>query len=117
MSWKIRLHERRPEKPAVGDMWPAPWLIDMDRANPASRWVSAEYRRDWLGKRPPMVVVLPGYGEWCIDSPMSGTKLGWLVTGQPPAVTITPSINCEGIYHGFILDGVVGDDVEGRRFP
>lgn len=114
MSWPIVLHAARPEKPKVGDMWPAPWLLDH---SPGSRWLSDEYKRDVAGRRPPMVVMLPGYGDWCIDSPMSGSESGWAVAGDPPALTLSPSINCEGVYHGFIVDGVLQDDVDGRKFP
>ena len=40
----------------------------------------------------------------------------WKVTGTIPLVTATPSINCVNVYHGYVTDGVVTDDVEGRKF-
>jgi hypothetical protein len=107
VSWPIRLLPERPEEPVVGDMWPG---------NPDHWIVSAEYERDWAGKRPPMIVKLPGGEEWCIDMPCRGGP-GWTITGEPPRVTISPSINVPGRYHGWIRDGVLTDDCEGRSFP
>lgn len=114
MPWPIKMREKRPENPQVGDMWPAPWLDD--QPDKKSAWISPEFRRDHQGKRPPMVVVLPGYGEWCIDDKMSSTGSGWTVTGEPPNVTLSPSVNAVGAYHGWIQNGVISDDCEGRRF-
>lgn len=40
----------------------------------------------------------------------------WTVTGSVPRITVTPSVDCKGQYHGFITDGVVSADIEGRKF-
>jgi hypothetical protein len=40
---------------------------------------------------------------------------GWTVTGTFPKITVTPSIGSSG-YHGFIRDGYLEDDLEGRAF-
>ena len=40
----------------------------------------------------------------------------WTWTGTLPRITVTPSVNCIGRYHGWIRDGVVTDDCEGRKF-
>lgn len=38
---------------------------------------------------------------------------GWTVTGEPPNITVSPSVNFddEGVrhYHGFVQNGVIGD--------
>ena len=51
-------------------------------------------------------------------SDMESTSSGnlWQVSGEPPNVTVRPSINIVGSYHGWITDGVISDDVEGRTF-
>ncbi len=33
----------------------------------------------------------------------------WSVTGEPPNITVSPSINVVGIWHGWIRDGVISD--------
>jgi hypothetical protein len=40
----------------------------------------------------------------------------WRVTGELPKVTVEPSINMIGVYHGYITSGVITDDCEGRKF-
>lgn len=83
--------------------------------------LSPEYKRDWLGRRPPILVMLPSRCPWPIDrlaTDNAGRMLasGWTVTGDPPAVTVHPSINLKGRWHGWIRDGVITDDCEGRRY-
>ena len=72
-------------------------------------WRTPEYdvdgRESWL-------IVLPnGAGIWNTTdlSAIRGSKeLGpmWGVTGEPPNITVTPSIDA-GEWHGFINDGVM----------
>jgi hypothetical protein len=72
-----------------------------------------------------LVVKVPGRngaGEmrgmlWPIDHPSTGGGAGWTRTGTPPNVTASPSINYEGEYHGWLQNGVLTDDCEGRVFP
>ncbi len=40
----------------------------------------------------------------------------WTVTGEPPTLTIAPSINVHGGWHGFIKNGVISDDMGGKTF-
>lgn len=40
----------------------------------------------------------------------------WLVTGELPDVTVSPSIHMPNSYHGYVRDGQVTDDVDGRRY-
>lgn len=70
-----------------------------------------------------LVVKLPGLIGgvmrgilWHIDHPTSDDGPGWTRTGTPPNVTATPSINFVGYYHGWLTNGVLSDDVEGRTF-
>jgi hypothetical protein len=73
-----------------------------------------------------LCVKIPGgtYGnEWNIDR---GRKFNeshtdrklpqWIRVGEPPNITVTPSINYVGFYHGWLRDGVLSDDCEGRIF-
>ncbi len=39
--------------------------------------------------------------------PQDGPR--WDVTGTPPHITVSPSINVIGVWHGFIRDGVILD--------
>jgi len=118
MPWSIVLHEKHPEHSKVGDMWPAPWLVE-DMAH--SFFLSDAYIAKWKGSsyRLPHIVRLPDGSDFCIDGPCydNGKRYGgWEVTGEPPMVTLSPSINIRGYYHGWIKDGVISDDCEGRKF-
>lgn len=112
--------EKKPKQ--VGDMWYAPYLTG--EANPFRNTLSQVYWRDHSPNRPPIVVRLPGPVDFCLDSLawkiVDGRSRyygdGWNVAGVPPMLTISPSINIVGTYHGFLKDGIILDDVEGRRF-
>lgn len=96
----------------VGATWPAPHLIG-DHAY-----------RDALALPPgrtPFFVKLPDGYEFCpylrAWNPEQGHHGdGWRVTGELPHVTIEPSINVVGRYHGWIRNGIITDDCEGRTF-
>ncbi|HEY3315254.1 MAG TPA: hypothetical protein VGL40_08290 [Bacillota bacterium] len=111
---KVRSGEYRPQ---VGDMWYMPWLLEDKQM--LDFYCSKEYHRDWLGKRPPLMVVLPNGCKWIIDSPWRGDpgSSGWTVTGEAPNITVMPSINFVGSYHGWLQNGVFSNDVEGRQIP
>lgn len=91
-------------------MWFAPELLE-----DPDYYLSDQYRERHLGRRPPIVVCLPGGRVFCVDGKSAGGG-GWTVSGDPPRITVTPSINWEGHYHGWLIDGVLSDDCEGRRF-
>jgi hypothetical protein len=113
---------------AVGDMW---YARDDD-----GQIVSPERRRGmhlsdfyWQhnAARPPLMVLVPGQyttgpGKqlFSVDgkcyNAQRGYYDGWTVHGSPAAITITPSINIAGSYHGFIQNGMVTEDCEGRRY-
>ncbi len=82
--------------------------------------LSSEYVLDRFSKRRPLVVAVPfvnqyGHGvvEFCIDSiPTTnapGDDRGWTVTGEAPNITVSPSINMIGIWHGWLRDGVLSE--------
>lgn len=108
------------ERPKVGDCFYAPqFLHDPLRASLAPR-----YWLTWSKTRLPIVIVLPSGEWWCVDEMAHDRNghhgEGWTVTGSidttPITLSCTPSINAVGRYHGFLTNGVITDDVEGRRF-
>ncbi len=117
-GWKIVLYEQRPECPKVGDLFPAPWLLREHWAdNLSPRYLALPEPR-----RMPLVVILPGGTPFPIDfrehNAAGPYGNGWAVSGDPAtSLTLSPSVNVSGAYHGWIRGGVLSEDVEGRRFP
>lgn len=78
------------------------------------------------GDKDDLVVKLPSGSEWYIDRGRlineQTDRIGkprlpqWTRTGEPPNVTASPSINHVGQYHGWLQNGVLSDDCEGRVF-
>jgi hypothetical protein len=103
------------ERPVPGDMWYDPEL----RADGAKR--CSPYYLANNTHRDPLTVVLPSGLHFHIDGPFwnkaGAYGPGWTVTGEAPRITMTPSINVVGNWHGYLTDGVLGVDVEGRVFP
>lgn len=99
----------------VGDMW---------YLNIASEALKRYHLTDQYfavnAHRQPIAILLPGKLFFLIDGKCfngeRGYYDGWIVTGDPPMLTVAPSINIVGHYHGFLQSGVLSDDVEGRKF-
>lgn len=118
----------------VGDAWYEPERIALPEGGSEESWyhnqLSRHYDATWRAKRCPIVVILPdlpnAYGPriywFCVDWAYHGDpnpqRNGWIVTGslEDGDLTLTPSVNLVGSYHGFIKNGVIGDDVEGRTY-
>lgn len=117
MSWRCELFESREAIVAqfgftpVGAMWPVEGSVHA---------ASPNYARHWKGKRAPLAVQLP-IGGFFVDGPFWNNNGpygdGWMVTGEAPLITMSPSINIVGHYHGWLQNGVISDDCEGRTFP
>lgn len=112
------LPEFNPDDPDADD--PYYWF----RRHTAPHKVS-DYYKQHNSHRPLLFVWLPGRTLFCVDSKcwktdVAGGKIeyygGWAVTGDAPNITVHPSINVGGSYHGWLQNGVIGDDVEGRKF-
>lgn len=58
---------------------------------------------------------LPNHEWFCPDKKYADNQQ-WTLTGDWPNVTVTPSINCIGSYHGWITNGQVTEDCEGRKY-
>jgi hypothetical protein len=85
-----------------GAMWDATWLADV---------------RDYRDRSPDgliLTLMLPDGYEWLIDGP-SANGPGWTRTGTPPLITARPSI-LSPRYHGWLTDGVLSADLEGRTY-
>lgn len=101
----------------VGVAYPDPEYLD-HQIN-GKRLISPQYLQAWQGLRPPIVVELP-CGHFCVDMVTMNDGVpgdhGWEVSGHPAQMTLKPSVNIKGAWRGFITNGVISDDVEGRTF-
>ncbi|MEO8101332.1 MAG: hypothetical protein ABI790_02330 [Betaproteobacteria bacterium] len=143
MSWPIRFLESPPlhgadadsrsydgtvdfRKMAIGDLcfyhYRGAPLLDRERLQQLH--LTAHYFLH-NAKRAPLILALPdkaypdGKLYFLVDgqcySGQKGHYDGWTVAGDPPAITVSPSVNYDdeenGIkhYHGHIQNGVIGD--------
>ena len=88
------------------DDWKSPGSI--------SNWPNQDGTPNW-------VLCLPNGGHWHIYGRMADGSPGWDVTGELPNITARPSIlaHANGVheeYHGWLTDGVLSDDIEGRTY-
>lgn len=95
------------------------WVGVLREAPTGAMW-DAEWLHGWHagadGKS--LVLKLPDRRDWMMDGPASnGTpdQPGWVRTGTLPTITARPSIGSDG-YHGFLTDGVLSDDLDGRTY-
>jgi hypothetical protein len=105
----------------VGDMW---FGKALPISNMPGRYIdlssgelSDQYVQERMALRPPVLVKMPNGEVFSVDASVSGKSSGWAVTGEPPNITMSPSINLVGRYHGWLQNGVISDDCEGRTFP
>jgi hypothetical protein len=66
-------------------------------------FLSVHYWRDWADKRAPICVVGPNGEQWEVDRKSSNGD-GWIVTGELPTISCSPSIVLNG-YHGYLRNG------------
>lgn len=114
MSTQCRLVERDAYPKLPGDMW-----FDPDYN---ADELSDAYREQWVGKRPPIVIMLPDKTRFCLDARNSTSKengghTGWEITGEPPNISASPSIHVmvgpmpdgrlEDSWHGWLKNGVL----------
>lgn len=89
---------------------------------PAWKRVS-RYYLEHNSSRAPILVAFPRWDgtviQWCVDTFNDSKPRGWAVTGSLEGgdLTLSPSVNIKGNYHGWIQDGILSSDVEGRTFP
>ncbi|HEX4620123.1 MAG TPA: hypothetical protein VH208_01025 [Myxococcaceae bacterium] len=80
-------------------------VITLREAPPGAMWDAHWLPRAADGRS--LCVRLPGGQEWWIDGPASNGA-GWTRTGEPPVLTVTPSILTDR-YHGWLRAGVLSD--------
>lgn len=69
----------------------------------------------WQHPRRGLCVKLPGDVMWAMEEVSTdGKKTKWCILGTPPLISVTPSID-KGIYHGFITNGIISDDLNTRK--
>lgn len=103
-EWQVftrRRYDTASERPEAGDLF----------------WLPA-HGAD--GEHPTLMAICPNGASWNIDG-RSSNGPGWTRTGDPPNITVAPSIwvqwpGPEG-YHGFLQNGVWTPDLEGRTYP
>jgi hypothetical protein len=126
MNYEIVYHEQRPASIKVGDCWPAPEMVQGACREFFTQLVlSREYMSDWFGRRPPLILALPGASgarlSWfCIDQRVGDQSTGlspsgWTVTGEPPLITVTPAITLNGDYTCSITEGRIIVHGEGNE--
>lgn len=127
MPWPIRMVPAPGDLPEntpwaelrVGDMWLAPYLLEGGVERVGIFYPAQNYFAQNAG-RPPLVVRLPGPCDFSVDGPVwsGGRRIepGWRVEGDAPGITVQPSVNIGGCYHGWIQGGVITDDCEGRVY-
>ena len=131
MGWKCFILDGPPRN-GTSDYQPgAMWIGDTDPRNPTedANWNFVPSIEYLAGTMKPWWIALPGpsytiEGEehktlqyFALGQRASGNPTGWVISGKPPNITITPSIDCVGRYHGFVRDGIITPDCEGRLFP
>ena len=114
VSIKCKLTDPGPER-EPGDMWFNANMVDgPNAAYYLDHYLSDEYKRDWLGKRFPLWVVLPNDDWFCVDSRARNGTVGWSVTGEAPMITCSPSIHVLDVddagndrtrWHGWLQNG------------
>ncbi len=116
MPWPCKLVRRIDEPFFDGKSDWSAYLVD--DAGTKFTFESAPIGTMWMSG-PILNVKLPGEKggiTFSPDRPSTDTGKPWLRVGTPPKVSVHPSINIVGLYHGWITDGIVLDDCEGRTF-
>jgi hypothetical protein len=103
----------------IGTMFPLPVNANMDEWPwfLADKSYLSDYYFEHNKHRRPLFVVLPKKVLFVIDGKCNDDGVsygGWQVTGVAPNITVSPSINIRGAYHGWLQNGVISEDVEGQ---
>jgi hypothetical protein len=108
------------KEPRVGDMFYMP--SDWARRQPKNSWTPRYLAKPARGRRA-LMIVFPGPRWLCIDQRYFDFKNqggwygdGWAISGEPPRLTLSPSVNLASSYHGHLQNGTITDDLEGRRY-
>lgn len=110
-EWQLHLKDLY--RPVDDELLEEVGVFELPEAPPGAMWDA------WWGqpKGPDdraLRVRLPDGSEWQIDTPATNGA-PWRREGEPPDVTVSPSIDT-GDYHGYLIEGVLTDDLEGRSY-
>lgn len=89
----------------IGACWTARWMTDVAHYNKGEPM--------W-----PLVIKCPPghrYSEWGVDLRAGGG--GWRRGGPIEKLTVAPSIRIGNEFHSFVKNGILLDDIEGKKFP
>lgn len=116
--WSIGPHGRVP-----GDWTYGFWILSECPEALGKKYLNLPSRLD-KPRRLPIIIRMPDGCEWCPDRMGWNQALGFYgdgwdidVSGGVDLMTITPSINILGHYHGWVRTGYLTDDIDGRTFP
>ena len=88
-------------------------VLRLRDADPGAMWINAHCQNKTCKgaeRGGCLVVKIPGGNNWQIDHPESGGNASyWTREGEPPNVTVSPSINIPGYYHGWLRAGQLVD--------
>lgn len=82
----------------IGAMWYTPWSSGGN--GDSDFYLALEHAERVKGH---LLVKTPG-GDWDIDRP-SVNGAGWMRTGEPPLITVSPSFDAVGEWHGHLVNG------------
>jgi hypothetical protein len=133
MNWPITFRGERPKDAQPGDAYFVQPEYVKEREDGVTvacgHALSSGYDAVKAQRRPIAIVLPTGYtllvdtAFWGPSNPNSSRE-GWVVSivgvptiGEQLRITLSPSVNIVGSYHGWIRDGVISPDVEGRAFP
>jgi len=104
----------------VGDWTFADWVLE---DSPDTLGANYHTLPNAPKKRLPIIIMLPDGSEWCPDRMVWSEAVGWHGDGwdvsgsldpQHCTMTVSPSINVVNRYHGWVRDGRLTSDCEGR---
>lgn len=129
MSWTLRHishpQDVGPENLKPGDWWFCPWFT---KNGSAPAFASDDYVKNHLGRRPMICIRLPGGTDLLLDGKEGAeTGQGFVVAGgegcwsAAPAIAVPGWRNAQGKdvrkpYHGYLTNGILSDDVDGREY-
>jgi hypothetical protein len=68
------------------------------------------------GRTSCIIIRLPDLTEWNVDFKATDSDQGWKVSGSWPNISIHPSVDIQNSFHGWIINGIISDDLSGRVF-
>jgi hypothetical protein len=85
-------------------------LVPLADAEVGAMWFADWYSEHYKGPDGRCLVVKTPGGDWIVDGPSSNSRTPWTRSGEPPDITVSPSILFQGShgrpdYHGWLRAG------------